>query len=64
MAAEARALEAVRAGAVRHAHPFTWAVEADYLDVKPRTLQRLAKRRKIRVEANAQGYWRPVHIVE
>jgi hypothetical protein len=44
--AEQRALEAVKAGAVKHAHPFSWAVEAEFLDVKPRTLQRLAERKR------------------
>lgn len=59
-----RALEAVAAGAVKHAHPFTWALEADWLDVKPTTLQRLAQAKLIRVQANADDYWRPVVVTD
>ena len=55
-----RALLAVQAGAVMHAHPFTWAVAADWLDVKPRTLQALASRQLIKVDAASTAYWRQV----
>lgn len=58
-----RALNAVAAGAVKHAHPFTWAVEPEFIDVSPRTLQRLASERKIKVNANDKGYWRSVELV-
>lgn len=60
----ARALEAVHAGAVRHAHPFTWGVDSPFLDVKPRTLQTLAGKALIKVEAHTEGYWRPVRLTE
>ena len=59
-----RALRAVAAGAVKHAHPFTWAVETDWLDVKSRTLQALANRKLIRVEANSAEFYRPVRLSE
>jgi hypothetical protein len=58
------ALQAVSEGKVKHAHPFTWGVEADYLHVKPKLLQRLAREKLIRVVANASGYWRPVELTE
>lgn len=58
------ALEAVEAGVVKHAHPFTWGVDAPYLSLGPRTFQRLAREGLIRVEANAEGYWRPVHLTD
>lgn len=61
-AAQRRALEAVATGAVHHAHPFAWAVEADWLDVKPRTLASLAGRALIRVDAGSRNYWRPVAL--
>lgn len=59
-----RAVEAVAAGAVMHAHPFTWAVAADWLDVKPSDLQRAANKGAIKVEASASGYWRRVFVTE
>jgi len=58
------ALQAVCDGKVKHAHPFTWGVEADYLHVKPKTLQQLARKKLIRVVANSAGYWRPVKLTE
>jgi len=60
--AQRRALEAVRDGKVPHAHPFQWATDIPYLDVKLRTLQRLAKEKLIRIRANDRDYRRPVEL--
>lgn len=62
--AQERALEAVKVGAVKHAHPFAWGVEEPYYDVKGITLQKLVEKRLIRVIANAPSYWRPVIAIE
>jgi hypothetical protein len=60
------ALQAVRDGKVKHAHPFTWGVEADYLHVKPKTPQQLARKeshpgrcqfRRVLATSQVDGKW-------
>lgn len=59
-----RALAAVASGSVTHVHPFLWAVSLPWMDVKPRTLQSLAARGFIKVEANSKSYFRPVSLTD
>jgi hypothetical protein len=60
-AAKMRALEAVKAGKVRHMHPFAWVV-ADWT-IKDRTLQVLARDRLIKV-VSTRDVQRPVILTE
>jgi hypothetical protein len=56
------ALLAVAAGMVRHAHPYSWGPLNPRISW--RTLQSLANRKLIRVEANNKDYWRPVTLTD
>ena len=61
------ALAAVQAGQIHHVHPFTWALPLEMIEAMPyarwfHTLNSLANRHLIRVEATSKEYVRPVHI--
>lgn len=62
-----QALAAVQAGRIHHVRPFTWALTLEMLEGMPyprwfHTLNTLANRHLIRVEARSKEYMRPVHL--